>query len=79
MMVPDTSHGPFIFFFSSFLRFVATLRGHVGAVYRLAWSADSRQLVSASKDSTLKVRTILCLHVLQLIKLVILVMGLEDI
>lgn len=36
-------------------RFVATLRGHVGAVYRLAWSADSRQLVSASKDSTLKV------------------------
>jgi len=36
-------------------RFVATLRGHVGAVYRLAWSADSRLLVSASKDSTLKV------------------------
>jgi WD40 repeat protein len=36
-------------------RFVATLRGHVGAVYRLAWSADSRQLISASKDSTLKV------------------------
>jgi hypothetical protein len=24
-------------------------------VYRLAWSADSRMLVSASKDSTLKV------------------------
>lgn len=37
------------------LRFVATLRGHVGAVYRLAWSADSRLLVSASKDSTVKV------------------------
>lgn len=36
-------------------RFVATLRGHVGAVYRLTWSADSRLLVSASKDSTLKV------------------------
>ena len=35
-------------------RFVATLRGHVGAVYRLTWSADSRLLVSASKDSTLK-------------------------
>jgi ribosome assembly protein 4 len=35
---------------------VATLRGHVGAVYRLAWSADGRMLVSASKDSTLKVR-----------------------
>jgi ribosome assembly protein 4 len=31
------------------------LRGHVGAVYRLAWSADGRLLVSASKDSTLKV------------------------
>jgi len=36
--------------------FVATLRGHVGAVYRLAWSADSRLVVSASKDGTLKVR-----------------------
>lgn len=36
-------------------KFVATLRGHVGAVYRLAWSADSRMLVSASKDSTLKI------------------------
>jgi WD domain, G-beta repeat len=36
-------------------KFVATLRGHIGAVYRLAWSADSRLLVSASKDSTLKV------------------------
>lgn len=36
-------------------KFIATLRGHVGAVYRLAWSADGRLLVSASKDSTLKV------------------------
>ncbi|PFH53214.1 hypothetical protein AMATHDRAFT_171624 [Amanita thiersii Skay4041] len=36
-------------------KFVATLRGHVGAVYRLAWSADSRMIVSASKDSTLKI------------------------
>lgn len=36
-------------------RFIATLRGHVGPVYRLTWSADSRQLVSASKDTTLKV------------------------
>lgn len=40
-------------------RYVATLRGHIAPVYRLAWSADSRLLVSASKDSTLKVRTIL--------------------
>ncbi len=36
-------------------RFVASLRGHVAAVYRLAWSADSRILISASKDTTLKV------------------------
>ena len=36
-------------------KFVATLRGHVGAVYRLAWSADSRMLVSASKDATVKI------------------------
>lgn len=36
-------------------RFIASLRGHVAAVYRVAWSADSRMLVSASKDSTLKV------------------------
>ncbi|EGO20546.1 hypothetical protein SERLADRAFT_452632 [Serpula lacrymans var. lacrymans S7.9] len=36
-------------------RFVATLRGHVGAVYRLAWSADSRMVVSASRDSSVKI------------------------
>ena len=36
-------------------KFIATLRGDVGAVYRLAWSADGRMLMSASKDSTLKV------------------------
>lgn len=36
-------------------KFVATLRGHIGPVYRLTWSADSRLLVSASKDTTLKV------------------------
>jgi ribosome assembly protein 4 len=39
-------------------KFVATLRGHIGAVYRLTWSADSRLLVSASKDTTLKVRLV---------------------
>ena len=43
-------------------KFVATLRGHVGAVYRLAWSADGRMLISASKDSTLKVRPFLNIH-----------------
>ncbi len=36
--------------------FVATFRGHVGPVYQVAWSADSRLFVSGSKDSTLKVR-----------------------
>lgn len=36
--------------------FVATFRGHVGPVYQLAWSADSRMIVSGSKDSTLKAR-----------------------
>lgn len=35
--------------------FIAALRGHVQAVYTVAWSADSRLLVSGSKDSTLKV------------------------
>ena len=35
--------------------FVATFRGHVGPVYQIAWSADSRLFVSGSKDSTLKV------------------------
>ncbi|KAI6206897.1 WD-REPEATS-REGION domain-containing protein [Aphelenchoides besseyi] len=35
--------------------FSFTLRGHVQAVYQLAWSADSRLLVSGSADSTLKV------------------------
>ena len=37
--------------------FVATFRGHVGPVYQVAWSADSRLIVSGSKDSTLKVLT----------------------
>lgn len=36
-------------------RYLASLRGHVSAVYQVAWSADSRLLVSGSSDSTLKV------------------------
>lgn len=32
-----------------------TFRAHVGRVYQVAWSADSRLLVSGSKDTTLKV------------------------
>lgn len=44
-------------------KFVATLRGHVGAVYRIAWSSDSRMVVSASKDGTVKV----CMHALDLL------------
>lgn len=35
-------------------RFLGTLRGHVQAVYQVAWSGDSRLLVSGSADSTLK-------------------------
>jgi ribosome assembly protein 4 len=36
-------------------RYITTLRGHVAPVYQCAFSADSRLLVSSSKDSTLKV------------------------
>lgn len=36
-------------------RYMTSLRGHVSAVYQIAWSADSRLLVSGSSDSTLKV------------------------
>jgi ribosome assembly protein 4 len=36
--------------------FMGTLRGHVKGVYLLAWSADSRLLVSCSGDSTIKGR-----------------------
>jgi len=36
-------------------RFIATLRGHVGPVYQVRWSGDSRLLVSGSRDSTVKV------------------------
>ena len=34
---------------------MATFRGHVAPVYQVSFSADSRLLVSGSKDSTLKV------------------------
>lgn len=40
---------------SVFRRFITTFRGHVGAVYQCCFSADSRLLVSSSKDTTLKV------------------------
>lgn len=43
------------FFFLAFFRYLNSLRGHVGPVYQVAWSADSRLLVSGSSDSTLKV------------------------
>ena len=36
-------------------RYLASLRGHVSAVYQISWSADSRLLCSGSSDSTLKV------------------------
>lgn len=34
---------------------MATFRGHVGAIYIVSWSVDSRYVVSGSKDSTMKV------------------------
>ena len=58
-------------------KFVATLRGHVGAVYRLAWSADGRMLISASKDSTLKVSVSVWFS--DLLSNVCLDLGLEDV
>ncbi|KAJ4297375.1 ribosome assembly [Collariella sp. IMI 366227] len=36
-------------------KFLKSLRGHVAPVYQCAWSADSRLLVTGSKDCTLKV------------------------
>ena len=36
--------------------FLGTFRGHVGPVYQVCWAADSRLIVSGSKDSTLKAR-----------------------
>jgi WD40 repeat protein len=41
-------------YLSLVIRFKASLRGHVGAVYQVCWSSDSRMLVSGSKDSTVK-------------------------
>ena len=34
------------------VRFITTLRGHVGRVYQITWSADSRLVCSGSSDST---------------------------
>ncbi len=36
------------------VRFLGSLRGHVGPVYRATWAGDSRMLVTASEDSTMK-------------------------
>ena len=35
-------------------KFVGTMRGHAGPVYRLTWAPDSRMLVTGSEDSTMK-------------------------
>lgn len=40
-------------------KFLTTLRGHVGPVFQCAWSADSRLLVTGSRDCTLKVWNVL--------------------
>lgn len=45
----------YISYRANFHRFISSLRGHVGAVYQCCFSADSRLLVSSSKDTTLKV------------------------
>lgn len=42
-------------FFTSDGKFINTLRGHVAHVYQCAFSADSRLLVTCSRDNTLKV------------------------
>jgi ribosome assembly protein 4 len=36
-------------------RYLGTFRGHIGEVYQVTWSSDSRLIASGSKDSTLKV------------------------
>jgi ribosome assembly protein 4 len=36
-------------------KFLVSYIGHVGSVYQVCWSGDSRFLASASKDSTVKV------------------------
>jgi ribosome assembly protein 4 len=33
---------------------LTSFRGHVGSVYQVAWSSDSRMVVSGSKDTTMK-------------------------
>lgn len=35
-------------------KFLVNFNGHVGAVYQVCWSSDSRFIASASKDSTVK-------------------------
>jgi WD40 repeat protein len=47
-------HTSTAFRFALSFRFITSLRGHVQAVYQIAWSPDSRLLVSGSADSTLK-------------------------
>jgi ribosome assembly protein 4 len=36
------------------IRFLQTFRAHVGPVYRATWGPDSRLLITASEDSTIK-------------------------
>lgn len=51
---------------SSSGKYITSLRGHVQAVYVIAWSADSRLLVSGSADSTLKgtIQLIICFNII---------------
>ena len=36
------------------IRFIGTFRAHVGPVFRATWAPDSRLLITASEDSTIK-------------------------
>lgn len=36
-------------------KFLVNYNGHVGSVYQVCWSSDSRYISSASKDSTVKI------------------------
>ena len=35
-------------------RFIGTFRAHVGPVFRATWAPDSRLVITASEDSTIK-------------------------
>ena len=44
----------FLSFKLIFFLFLFNLRGHVGSVYQISWSPNSKMILSCSKDSTLQ-------------------------